>query len=77
MVLGMTIGATVGTAACFLMFKARNDRELVFNSRENPYPYLRRDVERKSFFPVSHKVEADMDEHYDLLDILNGKYGDG
>ncbi|PJF16480.1 hypothetical protein PSACC_03666 [Paramicrosporidium saccamoebae] len=70
-VLTGVVAATAATATWFGVFKAHHDPHLVFNSREDPFPYLRARDEQQP--KVS---ETNLEEHYDLLDILNGKYGD-
>ena len=36
------VGATVGAAICVGALKSQTDPQLVFNSRDDPFPYLRR-----------------------------------
>lgn len=41
------VGATVGAAVCVGTLKSQTDPQLVFNSRDDPFPYLRRDRQER------------------------------
>lgn len=54
-VLTGVVAATAATATWLGVFKAHHDPQLVFNSREDPFPYLRaRDEQQPKVFSTQN-----------------------